>query len=86
MLRLAERTRDAALVARAAHRIRGAARMVDAGALADSATRLGEIVRGGDWDQIGVHTSLVYLATQRLYAGLEEPAGDVKHVSGGIEV
>jgi signal transduction histidine kinase/CheY-like chemotaxis protein len=85
MLRLAERTRDAVLAARAAHRIRGAARMVDAADLADSATRLGEIVRGGDWDQIGVQTRLVYLATQRLYAALAEPSGDAKHVSGGIE-
>jgi signal transduction histidine kinase/CheY-like chemotaxis protein len=86
MLRLAERTRDAALAARAAHRIRGAARMVGAGDLADAATGLGEVVRGGDWDQIGVQTRLVYLATQRLYAELGEPLGDAQRVSGDIEV
>jgi HPt (histidine-containing phosphotransfer) domain-containing protein len=86
MPRLAERTRDAPLAARAAHRIRGAARMVDARDLADAATRLGDIVRGGDWDQIGVQTRLVCLATQQLYAELGEPSGDAQRVSGDIEV
>jgi two-component system, NarL family, sensor histidine kinase EvgS len=67
MLKSGTGCRDGALVARAAHRIRGAANMIGFQALSEAATALGDAVPNGDWEQIDSLARKVYLATEQLY-------------------
>ena len=61
-------------VARAAHRIKGAARMYGDGALADAAAKLEEAARGGAWPATETAARRVDGETQRLFSRTGWPA------------
>ncbi len=71
MLKSGADAQDTALIARAAHRIRGAAKMIGAKALSESAATLEQVAPTGDWEQIDLHARSVYSATEQLYQVFE---------------
>ena len=68
LLRDALREQQPEAVARAAHRIKGAARMYGDGALADAAAKLEEAARGGAWQVTETAARRVDGETERLFA------------------
>jgi len=73
LLRDALRERRPEAVARAAHRIKGAARMYGDGALADAAANLEDAARAGVWETTETAAGRVDGETVRLFASTGWP-------------
>ena len=74
LLRDALRAQQADAVARAAHRIKGAARMYGDGALADAAAKLEDAARAGAWQDTETAAQRVDGETARLFDRTGWPA------------
>ena len=74
MLASGIQNKDMTLVARAAHRIRGAASMVGLHELTESAIALSRIVPSGDWSQIESGANQMRQTTQQAYQKFEQNA------------